>query len=184
MVNLFKQLNALGLIAISIIMAFALYAQLFDHELPCPLCLLQRLGFAGVMLGLLLNALYGPAPKYYTLSTIFAVFGAAAALRQISLHVIPGTPFYGSAFFGLHFYTWAFICFTIIIVGLSIISGFARQYEKNLGQRKVLFSQQPLLTKLSVVLALLILLLNTVITFAECGLHVCPDNPTQYLYFK
>ncbi|HCM47297.1 MAG TPA: hypothetical protein DIS98_07260 [Colwellia sp.] len=67
---LFKQLNALGLLAISLVMTFALYAQLIDHELPCPLCLIQRLGFTGVMLGLLLNTLYGQKPKYYTLSTI------------------------------------------------------------------------------------------------------------------
>jgi disulfide bond formation protein DsbB len=181
---LFKQLNALGLLAVSIVMMFALYAQIVEHELPCPLCLIQRLGFAGVMLGLLLNALYSPKPKFYTLSTIFAVFGAAAALRQISLHVIPGTPFYGDAFLGFHFYTWAFICFSLIITGLSIISGFAKQYQQNLGQKRLAFKQQPMFIKISVVLAIVILLLNTIITFAQCGPDVCTDDPTIYWLLK
>lgn len=181
---LFKKLNALGLIAVSLVMAFALYAQLVDNELPCPLCLIQRLGFAGVMLGLLLNTLRGPQPKFYMLSTLFAVFGAAAALRQISLHVIPGTPFYGSAFFGFHFYTWAFICFTIIIIGLSIVASFAKQYEKPLEQSDLIYAKQPVITKVSVLFALFILLFNALITFAECGPEVCPDNPTEYWLFK
>jgi hypothetical protein len=118
------------------------------------------------------------------LSTLFAVFGAAAALRQISLHVIPGTPFYGSAFFGLHFYTWAFICFTIIIIGLSIIASFAKQYEKPLEQSDLIYAKQPAITKVSVLFALFILLFNALITFAECGPAVCPDNPTEYWLFK
>ena len=181
---LFKQLNALGLLAVSIVMMFALYAQFVEHELPCPLCLIQRLGFAGVMLGLLLNALYGPKTKYYSLSTIFAIFGAAAALRQISLHVIPGTPFYGNAFLGFHFYTWAFICFSIIIAGLSIISGFAKQYEKNLGQKRLAFKQQPIFIKISVVLAIFIIFINMIMTFAQCGPHVCADNPITYWLLK
>jgi disulfide bond formation protein DsbB len=176
----FKQLNALGLLAISAIMAFALYAQLADNELPCPLCLIQRLGFAGVMLGLLLNTLHGPQPRFYSLAMLFAVFGAMAALRQVSLHVIPGTPYYGSAFFGFHFYTWAFICFTLIIVGLAIVSGFKDQYKPQHFQNKPNIAQHSWLIKISAAVAVIILLLNTVLTFAECGPHVCPDDPTEY----
>ena len=38
-------LNALALLAISIVLLFAFYAQFAYGELPCPLCLLQRAGF-------------------------------------------------------------------------------------------------------------------------------------------
>ena len=33
--------------------------------------------------------------------------GGAIAARQILLHIMPGDPGFGSAFLGMHFYTWA-----------------------------------------------------------------------------
>ena len=39
----------------------------------------------------------------------------SASLRQISLHVVPGTGSYGSALFGMHFYTWAFVGYGALI---------------------------------------------------------------------
>ncbi len=182
--TLFRQLNALGLLAVSTIMAYALYDQLIANELPCPLCLIQRLGFSAVMLALMLNSLHGPKPVYYGFATLSAVFGGAAALRQVSLHVIPGTPGYGEPLWGLHFYTWAFICFVIMIIGFSVVSSFAGQYKTELMPRYAGFNKQPWLIKISCLIAILILLANTLLTFAECGPQVCPDNPLEYWLFN
>ncbi len=181
---LFRQLNALGLFIVSSIMAFALYDQLFANELPCPLCLIQRLGFSAVMLALMLNSLHGPKPVYYGFGILSAVFGGAAALRQVSLHVIPGTPAYGEPLFGLHFYTWAFICFVIMIIGFSIISSFTAQYQSEQMSRYTGFNNQPWFIKFSCLFAIVILLANTLLTFAECGPKVCPDNPMTYWLFN
>ena len=184
MPDLFRQFNALGLLAVSAIMTYALYDQLIGKELPCPLCLIQRLGFSAVMLALMLNCLHGPKPIYYGFATISSVFGGAAALRQISLHVIPGTPAYGEPLWGIHFYTWAFICFVIMIIGFGIISSFSAQYKIELMPRYAGFKKQPWLIRLSCSIAALILLANTLLTFAECGPQVCPDNPSAYWLFQ
>lgn len=177
----FRNLNALGLIAISLVMAYAEYSQLFQHELPCPLCLLQRIGFVAVMFSLLLNVIYGSKLLHYNLTIIAALFGAAVALRQISLHVIPGTPGYGAPFLGYHFYTWAFIVFSIIILVVAIISSFSSQYDSD---GFVTFWQQPAVAKIAIVLCLLMVAINVIVTFAECGPLVCPDNPTNYWLFS
>ena len=55
-----------------------------------------------------------------------ALLGAAVALRQISLHVIPRTPHYSAPFLGIHFYTWAFITFAVIFITASnMLNAFA-----------------------------------------------------------
>ena len=49
-----------------------------------------------------------------------ALFGAATSLRH-SLHVIPGTPGYGSPVLGMHYYTWAFILFAATILAVAVL---------------------------------------------------------------
>ncbi len=45
--SLSRTLNAVGLLAISAVLAVAFFDQLVFGDLPCPLCLLQRAGFVG-----------------------------------------------------------------------------------------------------------------------------------------
>ena len=71
--SLARQLNALGAIALSLVLAFAFYSQFIAEELPCPLCLLQRVGFVAVLFGLLCNIIYGPRSLHYG----FMLFGCS-----------------------------------------------------------------------------------------------------------
>jgi disulfide bond formation protein DsbB len=112
-------LNALGLYAIALILLLAFGAQLILHELPCPLCLLQRIQFAMLAVGPILNVRFGPRPSHYAVSLLTAAAGAAFASRQILLHVMPGDLGYGSALLGYHYYTWAFIGFAVAVVALA-----------------------------------------------------------------
>ncbi|MEO1986381.1 MAG: disulfide bond formation protein B [Martelella sp.] len=166
-------LNALALLAISIVLLFAFYAQFAYGELPCPLCLLQRAGFVMVGVGLALNVILGVAPGHYGLMILGALSGAVPALRQVALHVVPGTGAYGDPFLGLHFYTWAFLVFALVILGsaaMLVLGGFATAPARRLSG----------LGLVAVVFFALMTLGNGVSTLAECGLGLCPDNPTSY----
>jgi disulfide bond formation protein DsbB len=178
--SLFRNLNALGVLLVSTVLIVALYDQFANKDLPCPLCLLQRVGFVAVMSGLVLNIVRGPKADHYSIMIIAAFFGAAVSLRQISLHVIPGTQTYGDPFLGLHFYTWAFIVFAIIILGTAIIAAYSTQYHK---QRYVKFSQQSLLCKIALSCAFTIVAACALAAFAECGPGVCPEDPKNYWLF-
>ena len=57
-------LNALSLYAVALVLAAAFAAQLVLHELPCPLCLLQRILFAMLAIGPILNVRFGPRPSH------------------------------------------------------------------------------------------------------------------------
>lgn len=179
--KLFRDLNALGLLAITCILTYAEYGQLVLQEMPCPLCLLQRMGFVAVMFGLLLNVLYGSRSLHYSICTLGALFGGIAALRQISLHVAPGDTGYGPPVMGFHYYTWAFIVFMVIIFGLAGVRAFGIQYK---GKDYCAFGEQSLLCRIAIVLALVIVLVNAVVTFAECGPLECPSDPKSYWLFS
>src|SRR5215470_12853624 len=122
-------LNALGLYGIAFVLAAAFAAQLSLGELPCPLCLLQRIQFALLAIGPILNVRYGPHPNHYACSLLAAAAGAAFAMRQILLHIMPGDPGYGSALLGYHYYTWAFIGFAVAIVLIALMLLFDGQFK-------------------------------------------------------
>lgn len=180
MPQLLRYLNALGLLAVSVILLFAFYDQFSYRDLPCPLCLLQRVGFVAVMFGFLLNIQNGLKACHYGVILIAAFFGAAVALRQISLHVIPGLPGYGDLFLGLHYYTWAFVCFCSISLGVSVLLMIPSQYESE--PNIITLAHQPVWVKGIIALALLTIVMNVVAAFFECGLGACSDNPTTYKY--
>jgi len=176
-VGLFRKLNAIGMLAMCAVLAMAFYDQFVHHDLPCPLCLLQRIGMVAVLCGLMLNVVRGPKADHYSIMLIAAFFGGAVSLRQISLHVVPGTGSYGSAFLGMHYYTWAFLVFALVILGTSIIAAYSTQYHK---QHHLGFREQSGIAKLAIVVTITLVVMNVALTFAECGPLQCPDDPKSY----
>jgi len=180
-IGLFRKLNAIGMLAVCAVLAMAFYSQFSQGELPCPLCLLQRVAIVAVLCGLMLNVVKGPKPDHYSIIIIAAFYGGAVSLRQISLHVVPGTGTYGAPFLGMHYYTWAFLVFSLIILGTAIIAAYSTQYHK---QKFIPFREQSGIAKLAIVVAIALVAMNVLATFAECGPLQCPDNPTSYWLFN
>lgn len=168
----------LGVLGICGVLMGAYFIQFAKGEFPCPLCLLQRLGMLGVAFGAMLNLRYGIRPAHYGISLISAVFGASVSVRQILLHIVPGTGGYGSPVWGLHLYTWAFIVFVSAILLIGFMMIFDGQFEDRDEDRST--RDMSLIVKAVFFLAVLITASNVVTTFLECGLGQCPDNPTSY----
>ena len=103
-IKLVTALNLYSLFLICVILIIAHVLQIAYNELPCPLCLFQRAGLMCIAFAYLLNILYGPKPIHYAIATIAATIAAFIAFKQISLHIAPGTGFYGSKEFGFHLY--------------------------------------------------------------------------------
>ncbi|WP_051356781.1 disulfide bond formation protein B [Azorhizobium doebereinerae] len=174
-----RLLNALGLLAVSIVLIVAFVDQIVLGDLPCPLCLLQRAGFVGATLGLALNVKFGPRPSHYAVVILSAFGGALISTRQVLLHIVPGTGTYGDAFLGLHFYSWALVVYMAIILGSAVMLLFDRQFapaEAGAGTRGGATFGLAI-----VALAALLALGNGVSTVLECAGGLCPDNPTSYL---
>src|SRR5258708_5735838 len=132
----FDQLvNMFELTIVVIILLTAFVFQFNLRELPCPLCLLQRVGFLCIAFGFLLNLRFGFRPSHYSIVLISGLFTSFVALRQIALHVIPGSGAYGSGIFGLHLYTWSFVAAMAITIATTLLLGIDRQYKTRVSIR-------------------------------------------------
>ena len=174
-------LNALSLYAVAGLLAAAFAAQLLLNELPCPLCLLQRVMFAALAIGPILNIRFGPRPSHYALSLFAAIIGAVVSTRQVLLHIMPGDSGYGSAILGYHYYTWALLGFVAAIVMLSAILLFDSQFDKNNNEPA---ASAGAFARIAVWLVIGLVALNIISTLLECGFGACADNPVVYELLK
>ena len=172
--TLHKTGNIIGLGLICLILSMAFGEQLyFSSELPCPLCLLQRVAFIAVGLCLCLNIREGIKTSHYGLMVLASLLGFAISLRQVFLHVAPGDPGYGPLLLKLHLYNWSAVAFFIILgfiaIALMLEYGFVR-------------NPQPVGRSIKALMLffLLVILANAISTLMECGLSICPANPVKY----
>lgn len=174
------RLNAVAMFLLALPLVGAMGVQLFMHELPCPLCLLQRIGMFSVAFGLILNLRYGSHPLHYGLSLLGALVGAAVSLRQIVLHIVPvaGEPTgFGAEVLGMHLYTWAFVVFVCSMIGIALLLIVTKWESPDADHTR----DMTLPEKSAVWLFVALVAANVLLAFLECGLGACPDNPTTYL---
>ncbi|TNH44987.1 disulfide bond formation protein B [Photorhabdus luminescens] len=167
--------NLIGLFAISAALTLAFYYQLVLSELPCPLCLLQRAGMITIGFGFLFNLRFGIKSAHYGLSLLGCIVTGIVAIRQVFLHITPGDLGYGSALFGLHFYTWALICSVIAIIGISVML-ISKSLEKTTEAKP----NKSVIGQIIIGLFVILITANLISTILECGGGQCDDNPTFY----
>lgn len=179
-VNQSKALNVLGLMALDTVLVLAFVDQLWFRDLPCPICILQRVGFIAAGFGLALNLIFGPRPSHYGIVLLGAMVGGVISAHQITWYIVPGTGSYGNAIFGLHLYTWALMAFALMVLGTAIMLMFDRQFAGS-GH---LSPPWRVLSVSAVTLLGLLAVANVVSTLFICGLGTCPEIPSGYLIFR
>lgn len=162
------------------------YFQFALGELPCPLCILQRMGMMLSSLGplyIVIRSLRGTlAPADFMTGLGFAIVGAllgsAMSIRQILLHIMPGDPGYGTAIFGLHLYTWALVSFIVVLVFAGVLLTFGTEFLP------IAPVSQAARTVAWVVIWIFVATIaaNLVAVFFLEGFNwFLPDNPTEYM---
>src|SRR3990167_6896576 len=86
--------NFFEVVGVMLVIVLAFLMQFVCNELPCPLCLLQRFGFMAIAFGFLLNFRFGFRPSHYSIILLSSLFTAFVALRQVALHILPGSGSY------------------------------------------------------------------------------------------
>ena len=163
----------------------AFFVQFVEKELPCPLCMLQRMAMMLAAMGpfYLLGRLRSTGSirvdtmaRAYGMSILAAALGLVMSSRQVLLHIIPGDPGYGSTVFGMHLYSWGVVVFLAVIVmsGLTMLLSRQLHIEKSPHQNSIA-------TRILSVIFITVIGANVVATFVESGFHpFLPDNPTDY----
>lgn len=93
-------INQVGLLGICVALVVAFYYQLVRHELPCPICLLQRAGLIIAGFGFLFNLCFGLRGIHYGMVIIGSILTGVMASRQYVCISCPVTQDMVLLFFG------------------------------------------------------------------------------------
>ncbi len=165
--------NSCAILIVCSILMGAFYFQFGLHEDPCPLCLLQRMGMIGVILGLAMNIQFGFNSKHFGIVIIAALVGFTFSSRQVLLHICPSPDEaggYGSPIMGMYLYSWGVLIFLASILGSAIFLLFIGS-QKNKTEKKVF-----LFEKIVFFIAAIITLTNFIATYFECFFGPCCEN--------
>jgi disulfide bond formation protein DsbB len=172
----------LNVLAVCGVLLGAFAVQFGQGELPCPLCVLQRMAMLLCALGpafIVARARRGDVEvgdfaAGYGMSVLAGVAGAAVAGRQVLLHVLPSDSGYGEPVLGLHLYSWSFIVFVAVLLD----SGANLLFARGLTPRGI---KPGWPSALVLWLLAAVILANAVAVFFEEGLHgTLPDDPGRY----
>jgi len=154
--------------------------QFLNGELPCPLCVIQRLCFLLACTGPLVilrmisreEAGVRIQARGFALCILASLPGALTSMRQVLLHITAGDPGYGPPVMGMHLYSWAFVVFACLMFGSAL--GLLGLQENPLSLPRWFTTS----------LNLLVLAIATIIVLSTIvmeGWHwVLPDNPVHY----
>ncbi|CAN7273771.1 MULTISPECIES: disulfide bond formation protein B [Brucella] len=166
----------LGMMAvIAAILTAAMVLQYANGEIPCPLCLLQRVAMFGVCFGIILQFRHGFSYRNTGMSMIFSLFLLIVSVRQTLLDIYPrpGHEYIGTSVFGLHMPVWS------ILIAVALLIAFAFQLILWGGstqlQHKSL-THQSLLRVLATALSLYVIaigVINFVSVGVQCGIDEC-----------
>lgn len=112
--------NLAVMLGLGAILLTAMVLQYGFGELPCPLCLLQRVAMLGVTVAMLMQFRTGFSYQNTGLAMLFALMLLVVAERQTLLDIYPrpGHEYVGTAVLGLHMPVWG------VVIGLGLLLAF------------------------------------------------------------
>lgn len=100
----FRTAFLIGFLICAALLGYALYEELYRNQMPCYLCVMQRVAFVWVGLFFLVGGLHGPRTRgrrgYVALVLAGVAFGVAMSVRQLWLQSLPAdqVPACGASF--------------------------------------------------------------------------------------
>ena len=165
----------LVMLVIAGILTAAMTLQYANGELPCPLCLLERVAMFGVCFGIMLNFRHGFSYQNTGFSLLFAIVLLVIAVRQslLDIYTRPGHEYIGSAILGIHMPVWS------IIIALCLLTAYAIKLAILGGDeylREAELAEFPAIRKVAEHLSLYVIalcLINLVSVVLQCGFGEC-----------
>lgn len=160
------------LAGLAAILTTAMVLQYAAGEIPCPLCLLQRVAMFGICFGIMAHCRDGHDGRNIGISLVWALFLLLVSVRQVLLNIVkrPGHAYPGSAVLGLHMPVWSVvIAFAVLLALAAVLALFD-------GERLKAATPLPVLQRLGGVLSLFVIalcLVNLVSSVLQCGLGAC-----------
>ena len=161
------------LYVLAAILSTAMAFQYLGGEIPCPLCLLQRVAMFGVCFGIVQNFRNGYSDRNSGWSLLFSLFLLIVSVRQTLLNIYPrpGHAYVGSAIFGIHMPVWC------VLIATALLIAFAQKFAVLGGDEKLAGRKpQGALGKLAtfgMVYVLILCAINFVSVVVQSGADAC-----------
>jgi disulfide bond formation protein DsbB len=172
MVLLERVMLAAMLTVLAAILTAAMAMQYALGEIPCPLCLLQRVAMLGCCFGLIRQIQPSGSERGTGIALIFALLLLVISVRQVLLDIYPraGHDYVGSAVFGLHLPVWSVLIAVALLFGLAsrlvLFGGACDKADRQGRLPRILI--QPLVIYIVAICAI-----NLFSVIAQCGLGQC-----------
>jgi disulfide bond formation protein DsbB len=162
----------LMLAVLAAILTAAMVMQYAFGEIPCPLCLLQRVAMFGCCFGLIVQLRSDNSERGTGIALIFAVLLLVISVRQtlLDLFLRPGHDYVGSAVFGVHLPVWSVIIAVALLLGFAVrlaLFGGAR------GESDAERDSSGAVVRMVVLYVIAICAINFLSVIAQCGLDQC-----------
>lgn len=162
----------LMLLVLAGILTAAMFMQYAFGEVPCPLCLLQRVAMFGVCFGIIQQLQSGSSARGTGLCLIFSILLLVISVRQTLLDIVPrpGHEYVGSAIFGLHMPVWS------VVIATALLLGFAVKLALFGGPHDVPMSRGRLVSRFARALCIYVVVIcaiNLLSVVVQCGLAEC-----------
>jgi disulfide bond formation protein DsbB len=162
----------LMLAVLAVILTAAMAMQYAFGEIPCPLCLLQRVAMFGCCFGLIEQLRSSNSERGTGIALIFAMLLLVVSVRQTLLDLFPraGHEYVGSAVFGIHLPVWS------VFIAVALLLGFAIRLALFGGVRNAADAERSLrrtVVQALVLYVVAICAINFLSVIAQCGLGQC-----------
>jgi disulfide bond formation protein DsbB len=162
----------LMLLALAGVLTAAMGFQYLNGEIPCPLCLLERVTMFACCLGLIQQLRDEGSQRGAGIAMLSAVLLLVISVRQTLLDIVPrpGHAYIGTAVFGLHMPVWS------VLIAVALLIGFAVRLAVLGGPSWTPPTERSALLRLSTGLGAYVAILcaiNFVSVFVQCGLGQC-----------
>ena len=161
------------LLVIASILTAAMGFQYLNGEIPCPLCLLQRVAMFGVCFGLISNFRNGTSDRNAGWSMLFALFLLIVSVRQTLLDIYPrpGHGYVGSAVLGIHMPVWSVLIATAILIAFGLKFTILGGDGQRAGRKPTGTLAQ--VAAIASIYVIALCAINFVSVIVQCGLDAC-----------
>jgi disulfide bond formation protein DsbB len=170
----------LMLLVLAGILTAAMAIQYVDRDIPCPLCLLQRVAMFGCCFGLIHQLRSRDSQRGAGIGLVFSVLLLLISARQtlIDLFPRPGHAYIGGTVLGVHMPVWS------VFIAVALLVGFAVRLAIFGGPRAAPKAEGSTLRRLTYALGLYVIIIcgiNCLSVLVQCGFGECHTSGYELL---
>ena len=160
------------LVGLSGVLTAAMGFQYLAGEIPCPLCLLQRVAMFGICFGIIRQLRHGYDPRSVGISLIWALFLLIVAARQVLINIVarPGHAYPGSVVLGLHMPVWSVVIAVMVLLTLAATLALFDADCSGSAQRAAMLEK---IGRIAAFYVIALCVINFISATIQCGSGAC-----------